>query len=317
MEEHISVLKEEAINFLNVKDGGIYVDATLGFAGHAREVLKRNKKGFLFAFDKDILACDKAALRLKEIGSNFKIFHKANKDLKETLAQEGVFKVDGVLFDLGLSSMEIDNKERGFSYMQDAPLDMRMDKSATLTAYTVVNTYSKEDLIRIFRNYGEEEYAGRIANNIVKERSVKPIATTLQLVKIIDYSIPFNKRKGHKAKKVFQALRIEVNHELEEFEEALNDAISMLNVGGVVCVITFHSLEDRICKQIMRKMTTVDEVVKGLPNVPCDLLPDFELVNKKPILPSDLEIKRNKRAASAKLRAIRRIKEGGKHEQEN
>lgn len=151
MEEHISVLKEEAINFLNVKDGGIYVDATLGFAGHAREVLKRNKKGFLFAFDKDILACDKAEARLKEIGSNFKIFHKANKDLKETLAQEGVFKVDGVLFDLGLSSMEIDNKERGFSYMQDAPLDMRMDTTATLTAYTVVNTYSKEDLIRIFR----------------------------------------------------------------------------------------------------------------------------------------------------------------------
>ena len=317
MEEHISVLKEEAINFLNVKDGGIYVDATLGFAGHAREVLKRNKKGFLFAFDKDILACDKAEARLKEIGSNFKIFHKANKDLKETLAQEGVFKVDGVLFDLGLSSMEIDNKERGFSYMQDAPLDMRMDTTATLTAYTVVNTYSKEDLIRIFRNYGEEEYAGRIANNIVKERSIKPIATTLQLVKIIDYSSPFNKRRGHKAKKVFQALRIEVNHELEEFEKALNDAISMLNVGGVVCVITFHSLEDRICKQIMRKMTTVDEVVKGLPNVPCDLLPDFELVNKKPILPSDLEIKRNKRAASAKLRAIRRVKEGGKHEQEN
>lgn len=306
---HISVLKEEAITGLNIKEDGIYVDMTLGYAGHASEILKRNKKGFLFAFDKDINACSYSTDVLKNIGSNFKIFNTGNINMKEVLKQEGIEKVDGFLFDLGLSSVEIDNGSRGFSYMVDAPLDMRMDTSSNFSAKDLVNTYSEKDLYLIFRDYGEEKYAKKIAAKIVEQRSVKEIETTLELVDIIDSCIPYkDKRHGHPAKRVFQAIRIEVNNELGEFKKALTDALEVLNVDGYISCITFHSLEDRICKNIFKSVSEVDPVIKGLPNVDPSLLPDYEIVTKKPILPSDMEINENPRSKSAKLRIIKRIK---------
>ncbi len=306
---HISVLKEEAITGLNIKEDGIYVDMTLGYAGHASEILKRNKKGFLFAFDKDINACNYSTDVLKKIGSNFKIFNTGNINMKEVLKQEGIEKVDGFLFDLGLSSVEIDNGSRGFSYMVDALLDMRMDTNSTFSAKDLVNTYSEKDLYLIFRDYGEEKYAKKIASKIVEQRSIKEIETTLELVDIIDSCIPYkDKRHGHPAKRVFQAIRIEVNNELGEFKKALTDALELLNVDGYISCITFHSLEDRICKNIFKSVSEVDPVIKGLPNVDPSLLPDYEIVTKKPILPSDMEINKNPRSKSAKLRIIKRVK---------
>lgn len=309
MEKHISVLLDEAINYLDIKDGGIYVDMTLGYGGHSKEILKRNKKGFLFAFDKDIDACNSSKELLDTFGDNYKIFNNSFTLIKECLNNEGVFKVDGILYDLGVSSVELDQKDRGFSYMHDARLDMRMKQDASVSAYEVVNNYSEKDLVRIFREYGEEKHALKIASRIVESRLIKPIETTLELVDIIDKCIPYReKRNSHPAKKVFQAIRIEVNNELEEFEKALRDSLDLLNVGGVIAVITFHSLEDRICKKIFKEVSEVDSVVKGLPNVNPDLLPDFELVTRKPILPSDREMEYNSRSRSAKLRVIKRIK---------
>lgn len=312
---HKSVLLNEAINGLNIKEDGIYVDMTLGYAGHAKEILKKNKKGFLFAFDKDIDACNSSYNTLSEIGTNFKIFNTANINMKTTLLNEGVSQIDGFLFDLGVSSVELDEKDRGFSYMKDSHLDMRMDQSSKLSAYEVVNEYPEEKLYRIFRDYGEEKYASRIAKKIVQERSIKSIETTLELVNIIDVCIPYkDKRNGHPAKKVFQAIRIEVNNELNEFSIALKDALELLKVNGYICVITFHSLEDRICKNIFKDISEVDPFLKGLPNVDKSLLPDYEIVTNKPILPSDKEIIDNKRSKSAKLRIIKRIKEGNIYE---
>lgn len=309
MEKHISVLLEEAINYLDIKDGAIYVDMTLGYGGHSKEILKRNKKGFLFAFDKDIDACQNSKKLLDDYGKNYKIFNSSFVNLKDCLASENVFKVDGILYDLGVSSVELDQKDRGFSYMHDARLDMRMKQDANISAYDVVNKYSEKDLVRIFREYGEEKHALKIASRISEARLVKPIETTLELVDIIDKCIPYReKRNSHPAKKVFQAIRIEVNNELDEFEKALRDSLDILNVGGIIAVITFHSLEDRICKKIFKEVTEVDQMVKGLPNVSPDLLPNFELVTRKPILPSDREIKYNSRSKSAKLRVIKRIK---------
>jgi len=307
-QEHISVLKDEVIEYLNIKEDGIYVDATLGYAGDSKEILKRNKKGFLFAFDKDIDAINKSKEYIKEF-NNYKIFNTGFINIKETLENEGISKVDGILFDLGVSSPEIDEAKRGFSYMVDSKLDMRMNQSAKFSAYDVVNSYSKEELTRIFREYGEEKHANKIANKIVEARSIKEINTTLELVDIIDKCIPYReKRNSHPAKKVFQAIRIEVNNELGEFEKALEDSLKMLNVGGRVVVITFHSLEDRICKQIFKKYTTIDPFYKGLPNVDESLLPDFKLLTNKPIIPTEREQEYNKRSRSAKLRAIEKIK---------
>lgn len=306
---HISVLKEEAINGLNIKEDGKYVDMTLGYAGHSSEILKRNKKGLLLCFDKDINACNYSNDVLKEIGSNYKIFNTGNINMKDTLTKEGITKVDGFLFDLGLSSVEIDNEERGFSYMKNATLDMRMDEKNPLSAYEVVNNYSEKDLYLIFRDYGEEKYASRIAKKIVEERNIKPIETTFELVSIIDKCIPYKeKRNGHPAKKVFQAIRIEVNNELGEFKTSLKDALEMLNVDGYICCITFHSLEDRICKNMFKEVSEIDKFVKGLPNADPSLLPDYEIITKKPILPSEEEMNRNSRSRSAKLRIIKRIK---------
>ena len=309
MEKHISVLLNETISGLKIKDEGIYVDMTLGYGGHSGEILKRNKKGFLFAFDKDIDACKYSQERLNKIGSNFKIFNTSNTNIKDKLQEEGITKVDGILFDLGVSSVELDEAERGFSYMKDAPLDMRMNQSNKLSAYEVVNKYSEEDLYLIFKNYGEEKYSRKIARNIINKREEKDIKTTLELVDIISSSIPFkDKKKGHPAKKVFQAIRIEVNNELEELKIALKEALEMLNVNGIVCVISFHSLEDRIVKNIFKQYTEEDPLLKGMPNINKELLPDYELVTKKPIIPNDEEIIQNSRAKSAKLRIIKRIK---------
>lgn len=305
MEKHISVLLNEAINFLDIKDGGVYVDMTLGFGGHSSEILKRNKKGLLYCFDKDINAVKYSDERLKQIGDNYKIFNTGFVNLKDYVPT----KVDGILFDLGVSSVEIDDKDRGFSYMKCSTLDMRMDQNNPLTAKDVVNTYSAEKLTKIFREYGEEKHAMKIAKRIEEYRKNKEIETTFELVDIIDKCIPYKeKRNSHPAKKVFQAIRIEVNNELDEFEKALNDSLSLLNVNGTIVVITFHSLEDRICKKIFKEKTEIDPLIKGMPNIDKSLYPDFELVTTKPILPTLEEINHNSRAKSAKMRVIKKIK---------
>ena len=306
MEKHTSVLLKEAIDYLNIREDGTYIDATLGYAGHSGEILKQLNKGTLIAFDKDIDAVNYSRTKLNKIGDNFKIYNTGFINIKEVMEDK---KVDGVLFDLGVSSPEIDEDNRGFSYMKNSKLDMRMDQNSKLTAYEIVNTYTKEALTNIFRKYGEEKHALKIAEKIEKQRNIKKIETTYELVDIIDKCYPYKeKRLTHPAKKVFQALRIEVNNELNEFEKALKDSLELLNIGGRVVVITFHSLEDRICKNIFKQASEVNEVVKGMPNIPLNLLPNFKLITKKPIIPRDEEIRRNSRSKSAKMRVIERIK---------
>jgi 16S rRNA (cytosine1402-N4)-methyltransferase len=306
--KHISVLKKEAIDGLNLKEDSIIVDATLGFGGHSSSILERINKGHLFAFDQDSEAIEYSTEFLKKFGTNFTIIKSNFVNMKEELNKRNITKVDGILFDLGVSSVQLDEGERGFSYHQDARLDMRMDKDNALDAYIVVNTYSKEDLIRIFRDYGESKYAVSIANNIVKERQNSNIETTLELAEIIKNSVPEKeRRKHHPARQIFQAIRIEVNHELEYLPKAINDALDLLNVGGRVCVITFHSLEDRIVKNIFKEKTNIPDEIKGLPNIPSEYLPDYELVCKR-IKPSKEEIEMNARSRSAVLRIIKRVK---------
>ena len=303
--KHYSVLKEEVIQNLNVKDDGLYVDATLGYGGHSKEILARLKRGFLFAFDQDIAAINYSNEFLKEYGSNFKLIHSNFVNLKNELEKENVSHVDGIIFDLGFSSPQIDDAERGFSFMHDAKLDMRMNREQKLSAYEVVNNYKYEDLVTIFYNYGEENLSKPIAKKIIEKR---PINTTMELVKVINEAVG-NKyfSLNHPERKIFQAIRIEVNNELGVLEKVLPDAINMLNKGGRICVITFHSLEDRIVKQIFKKYSDVDEMVKGLPEIPEEYKPLIKLINKKPILPSEKEITENTRSKSAKLRIIERI----------
>ena len=305
---HISVLKDEALEGLNIRDGLIYVDCTLGYAGHSGEILKRDKKGWLYAFDQDVEAIEYSKEKLSSIGSNFEIIKSNFSNLKKELEKRGIKKVDGILFDLGVSSPQLDNEERGFSYHKDARLDMRMDKDNPLSAYEVVNKYKESDLITIFYRYGEEKYSKSIARKIIEYRKTKPIETTLELVEIIKSGVPEKyKRETHPAKRVFQAIRIEVNKELEVFEKALNDSIDLLNVGGRVCVITFHSLEDKICKEIFRKNSDIDKVFKGLPNIPYEYLPKLKIIGKK--IPTSKEIEENNRSRSATLRIAEKIKE--------
>ncbi|MBO5375950.1 MAG: 16S rRNA (cytosine(1402)-N(4))-methyltransferase RsmH [Bacilli bacterium] len=306
---HISVLLNEAVDGLNLKEDGIYVDATLGYAGHSSEILKRIRRGYLFAIDQDKDAIKFSQEKLSKIGDNFTIIDSNFCNLKEELTKKNVDYVDGFLFDLGVSSVQLDEAERGFSYHNDARLDMRMNQESDFSAYDVVNDYSEEKLAEIFFKFGEEKYSRSIARNIVKYRENKKIETTLELVDIISNSVPMKaKRDKHPARRVFQAIRIEVNHELDILEDSLKDALSMLKVGGRVAVITFHSLEDRIVKNLFREYTSIDEKVKGLPNIPLEYLPDFELVNRQAIAPSDKELSDNNRARSAKLRIIKRIK---------
>ncbi len=303
---HNSVLLDEAVKGLNIRDGLIYVDATLGYAGHSGEILKKNKKGWLYAFDQDIEAIEYSEKKLNTIGSNFEIIKSNFINMKEELLKRNVLKVDGILFDLGVSSPQLDNAERGFSYHQDAVLDMRMDKNNPISAIDVVNNYSESQLITIFFKYGEEKYSKSIARKIVEYRKDKRIETTLELVEIIKSGVPEKyKRETHPAKRVFQAIRIEVNKELEVFEKALKDAIEMLNPGGRICVITFHSLEDKICKDIFKSNSDVDKVFKGLPNIPKEYMPKLKIIGK--IIPSDNEVEINNRSRSATLRIAEKI----------
>ena len=307
--KHISVLLEEAVNALNLDENSIVVDATLGYAGHSSEILKRIKRGRLFAFDQDSEAIKYSTDRLNSVGTNFTIIKSNFVHLKEKLNELGVEKVDACLFDLGVSSPQLDEQERGFSYHLDAKLDMRMNQEQEFSAYDVVNTYSKEELTKIFNDYGESKFSRNIANKIIEYRKTKNIETTLELAEIIKTAVPMKFRiDKHPAKQIFQAIRIEVNHELDVIEPALEQALSMLNVGGRVAVITFHSLEDRIAKRYFKNVSEIDIKVKGLPNIPEEYLPDYKLVVNKAILPSKEELENNKRARSAKLRVIEKIK---------
>ena len=309
MDKHISVLLEESISSLNLKENSIIVDATLGYAGHSSSILDRIKKGYLFAFDQDSEAISYSTNRLLKIGTNFTIIKSNFVHMKEELQKLGVEKVDGVLFDLGVSSPQLDEKTRGFSYHSDSKLDMRMDQSQELSAYEVVNNYSKELLSEIFLKYGEDRFANNIAKKIVEYRAQKPIETTLELVEIIKTAVPMKFRKDkHPARQIFQAIRIEVNHELEVLEPSINQALELLNVGGRCAVITFHSLEDRLVKDIFREKCRVDEKIKGIPDIPQEYLPNFRLVVNKAIKPSNEEIEKNPRSRSSRLRVIERIK---------
>ena len=309
IEKHVSVLLNESISSLNLKENSIIVDATLGYGGHSSSILDRIKKGYLFAFDQDSEAIRHSTDRLSKIGTNFTIIKSNFKNMKEELNKRGIEKVDGVLFDLGVSSPQLDDAERGFSFHEDAPLDMRMDQEQAFSAYDVVNNYSKEELARIFLKYGEDKFSNNIAKKIVEYRTTKPIETTLELVEVIKTAVPMKFRiDKHPARQIFQAIRIEVNHELDVLEPALNQALDLINVGGRVSVITFHSLEDRIVKNIFREKCSIDEKLKGLPNIPEEYLPDFRLVENKAIVPSEEELEKNPRARSSKLRVIERVK---------
>lgn len=305
---HYSVLLNESIDGLNIKDGGTYVDCTLGYAGHSKVILEKNKKGKLFAFDEDENAVKYSREALSSIGDNFTIFKENFSNLKETLEKENILKVDGFLFDLGFSSPQIDDAKRGFSFKLNAPLDMRMDTQNSLTAKDVVNTYSLEKLTDIFFKYAEEKYSKVIASAICKERKNKEIVTTFELVDIIQKAVGASYfYKNHPEREIFQAIRIEVNNELSVIEKALPDAIDMLSKGGRICVITFHSLEDRLVKQIFKKYSEVDDILKGMIDIPDGYKPKIKIINKKPILPTDEEINENSRSHSAKLRIVERI----------
>ncbi len=303
---HVSVLLNESIENLNIKEDGIYVDCTLGFAGHSKEILKRIKKGKLFAFDQDGEAISYSKKILDQISGNYEIIKSNFVNIKSELNKRGIEKVDGILFDLGVSSVQLDVAERGFSYHKDAKLDMRMDTSNPISAYDVINNYSEEELIRIFFEYGEEKYSKMIARKIVNIRKNKKIETTLELAEIIKSSVPEKyRRNSHPARKVFQAIRIEVNKELEVFEKALNDAIDLLNTNGRICVITFHSLEDRICKLKFKKESEINRFYKGLPNIPDEYKPKLKLIKK--IKPSKEELENNNRSRSAILRVAEKL----------
>ena len=304
MFKHYSVLLEEAVEGLNIKEDGIYVDCTLGGAGHSLEILKKLTTGKLYAFDQDNVALENAKIKLSEYADKV-VFIKSNfENLKEKLAEQNVYEVDGVLYDLGVSSPQLDTPERGFSYNYDTRLDMRMDTDASMSAYEVVNEYSYHDLVRIFYRYGEEKFSKQIARNIEKKRELVPIETTFQLVDIIKESIPAAKRRtgGHPAKRVFQAIRIAVNNELSVFENSLEQAIDIVTVGGRISVITFHSLEDRICKQIFNSYAKNKDIPKNLPVLPEESLSKLKLITRKPICPSERELEENNRSRSAKLR---------------
>lgn len=304
MFKHYSVLLNEAVEGLDIKEDGIYVDCTLGGAGHSLEILKRLKNGKLYAFDQDNVALENAKEKLAEYSDKV-VFIKSNfVNLKEKLGEYGVNEVDGVLYDLGVSSPQLDTPERGFSYNYDTRLDMRMDTDVKISAYEVVNEYSYHDLVKIFYRYGEENFSKQIARNIEKKREIKPIETTFELVEIIKESIPAAKRRtgGHPAKRVFQAIRIAVNNELSVFEDSLEQAIEIVGIGGRISVITFHSLEDRICKQIFNSYAKSKDIPKNLPIMPEESLSKLKIITRKPIYPSDIELEENNRSRSAKLR---------------
>ena len=312
MFNHTTVLLKETVDGLNIRPDGIYVDCTLGGAGHSEYLVRQlSDEGRLICFDQDLSAIENAKIRLAPYINRVTFVHANFRYLKEELANLGLSKVDGVLYDLGVSSPQLDNADRGFSYHQDAPLDMRMDTTAELTAYHVVNEWDFNDLVRIFYRYGEEKFSKQIARKIEEARKIEPIRTTGELVELIKEGIPAAARRkgGHPAKRVFQAIRIAVNDELGAAEESLQQALEVIRIGGRVSVITFHSLEDRLCKSIFKEASSLPELPPGLPVIPKELAPAIKLVTRKPILPSDEELEANNRARSAKLRIAERIKD--------
>ena len=313
MFKHITVLLHETVDALSIKPDGIYVDCTLGGAGHSQYLLSQLTTGHLYCFDQDMQAINHAKVRLaKEVEEGKVTFIHANfRQLKKELGKLGVSKVDGILYDLGVSSPQLDQIERGFSYHQNAKLDMRMDQSAPLTAEEIVNEWSYDELVRIFYRYGEEKFSKQIARNIERIRAQHRIETTGELVDIIRDSIPAAARRkgGHPAKRIFQAIRIAVNDELAAIEDSLEQAFEVVSVGGRISVISFHSLEDRIVKTMFKQQSTVEKAPKNLPILPTEEeKAPFQLVNKKPILPSLEEITENSRSQSAKLRVVEKIK---------
>ena len=302
---HYSVLKEELLEGLNIQDGKIYVDATIGYAGDSKEILKQIPNGFLYGFDQDKKAVEYSTSALTKIGNNFKIFNTNFVNMDETFEMIGIKEVDGIIFDLGFSSPQIDDEKRGFSFMHDGPLDMRMSSEGK-SAKDIINEYSENELAEIFFKYGEEKLSRVIAKNIKKESN--NISSTLELVEVIKNATGANYfYKNHPERKIFQALRIEVNEELTVLESILPKSIKRLKKGGRIAVITFHSLEDRIVKNIFKKYSDIDPLVKGLKDIPEEYKPLIKLVNKKPILPSQKELEENSRSRSAKLRIIERI----------
>jgi 16S rRNA (cytosine1402-N4)-methyltransferase len=304
------VLLKETVDGLNIKPDGIYVDCTMGGAGHSAYLLsKLNEHGKLYAFDQDETAIANAKEKLSDYTGQLTIIKSNFVNLKEELEDLGVTQVDGILYDLGVSSPQLDTPERGFSYHHDAPLDMRMDSDARLSAYDVINDWKYEDLVRIFFRYGEEKFSKQIVRKIEAAREKKPVETTAELVELIKDAIPAPARRkgGHPAKRVFQAVRIAVNDELGVFEKSLEQAIDLLSPGGRISVITFHSLEDRICKSAFKKASETPNLPPGLPIIPDEYKPILKLITRKPILPSEEELEENNRARSAKLRIAEKL----------
>ncbi len=311
MFNHTTVLLHEAVDGLNIKPDGIYVDCTLGGAGHSELIASAlSEKGRLIAFDQDITALENAKQKLASYMDRVTLVNSNFVHFDERLKELGIEKIDGILYDLGVSSPQFDTPERGFSYNYDAPLDMRMDQSAPLSAYHVVNEWSYEELVKVFFKYGEEKFSKQIARKIEQARETKPIETTFELVELIKEGIPAPARRkgGHPAKRIFQAIRIAVNDELRVFEVSLVKALPLLNVGGRISVITFHSLEDRICKSFFKEKSELPPMPHGLPVIPKEFEPDLKLITRKPILPSEEELEANNRARSAKLRVAEKIK---------
>lgn len=308
--EHVPVLFKESIEYLNLKPGGIYVDGTLGGAGHSAEIARRiQPDGKLIGIDQDKNAIEAASKRLEMFGDGIIIEHNNFKNIKSIVHKNGFEGVDGILLDLGVSSHQLDEEARGFSYMKDAPLDMRMNRDAALTAENIVNDYSFEQLKKIIRDYGEEKWADRIAKFVIEERTKNHILTTLQLVEIIKKAIPAAARREgpHPAKRTFQAIRIEVNNELGILESAILDAVSVLNTGGRICIITFHSLEDRIVKNCFSKLENPCTCPPRMPMCVCGNIRQLKILTRKPIVAEEIELSDNPRARSAKLRAGEKV----------
>lgn len=305
---HYPVMREEAVEGLNIKPDGVYCDCTLGGGGHTKRILERlSEKGRLIAIDRDSAAIENARTSIQD--SRLLLFKRNFSDIDLIAREAQVHGLDGILMDLGVSSYQLDNAERGFSYRFDAPLDMRMDETDKLTAYEVVNAYSEEELTKILFEYGEERFAKRIAERIVRERKNGPIKTTLQLAGIIASAIPAKYRDdGHPAKRSFQAIRIEVNKELEILEQTIEKGVSLLNEGGRIAVITFHSLEDRIVKNMFARLASPCTCPKDFPICVCGKKPSVRIITKKPVTPSETELSENNRSHSAKLRIAEKLK---------
>lgn len=316
MFNHTTVLLTETVDGLAIRPDGIYVDCTLGGAGHSEYLVKQlSDEGHLYCFDQDTTAIENAKQKLAPYINRVTFVHSNFRYIKEELEKLGVTEVDGILYDLGVSSPQLDTPERGFSYQYDAPLDMRMDQTSELTAYHVVNEWSYEKLVKIFFRYGEEKFSKQITREIERARQNQPIETTFDLVDLIKRGIPAAARRtgGHPAKRIFQAIRIAVNDELGAAEDSLEAAMTLLKPNGRISVITFHSLEDRLVKTMFKEAASLPELPPNLPIIPPEMQPKFKLITRKPILPSEEELAANNRSRSAKLRIIEKLDEKGSY----